>query len=180
MGEPMKDVQLRVYEELNEFLPLEKRKRPFQFRCAAHLTISAILDAVGIPLSNVDLVLLDGEPADPGAVPDHGGRISVYPVFESFDIAGTTRVRERPLREPRFICDAGMDELAEALRRRGFDAQSGTSMSPESVDACAERESRILITRREPRAAGTSRICRVSDSSVSNQLEEILSRLDLH
>ena len=47
-----------------------------------------------------------------------GDYVSVYPRFESLDIRPMLRVRERPLREPRFIADAHLAALARYLRMR--------------------------------------------------------------
>jgi hypothetical protein len=41
-----------------------------------------------------------------------GDAVSVYPVFESFDIASVSRVRPVPLRDLRFVLDVHLGRLA--------------------------------------------------------------------
>ena len=76
-----------------------------------------------------------------------GDRISVYPVFESFNISGVTKLRERPLRRPKFIVDKGFEPMlgARPLRRaieRNLEDTLSTEMLkgrfPEGTDILAD------------------------------------------
>jgi len=51
----------------------------------------------GIHPDDVDLVLVNGVSVDFGYLLKDGDRVSVYPVFERFDISSITKVREKPL-----------------------------------------------------------------------------------
>ena len=53
-------VYVRVYEELNDFLPSEKRKRTFPYSLGQEGTVKDLLAALGIPDGHVDLMLVDG------------------------------------------------------------------------------------------------------------------------
>ena len=175
----MKKIQIRVYEELNDYLPEERKKRTFAVRCTDETAIAEILKSAGIRLEDVDLILLDGEPAGAEQIPSDGSRVSVYPVFESIDIGKVTRVRKEPLRNPRFLADPGLEALTELLRRLGFDTRTGSGLTPGEVDACAEQEGRILLTREPKRLLRVSRVCVVHQSSAVRQLREVIDRLDL-
>ena len=93
-------VDLRVYAELNDFVKPDEQymvlRRPFR----PHQTVKDVVEAAGIPHTEVDLVLVNGESVDFDHRPRHGDRITAYPVFETLDIARVTRVRPGPLREP--------------------------------------------------------------------------------
>ena len=87
----------RVYEELNDYLPEEKRKKTFRIPLKNPATVREAIRDLGLPPDEVDLVLVNGE-----SVPFHhvifdGDRVSVYPIFESLDISGVTRLRDKPL-----------------------------------------------------------------------------------
>ena len=115
------DLDVRAYAELNDFLGPESRglavRRPFR----AHQTVKDVLEAMGIPHTEVDLILVNGDPEDFSHRPTVGDRIAVYPVFEALDIGSTARLRPVPLRDPRFVIDVNLGRLARLLRLLGFD-----------------------------------------------------------
>jgi len=176
----MKQAHLRFYEELNDYLPGDKKKSSFVCRFEGELTAARLLHAIGVPLSEIDLLLCNGEAVDPMHAVCDGDRISVYPVFESFDIKGVTRAREEPLRQPRFLAGSGLQRLAVYLRLLGFDTHSGSGCGPIEADAMADSEGRILLTRDDGPAHHASRLCRVRSNKPRHQAAEVLVRLDLH
>ena len=87
----------RLYEELNDYLPVSKRKTIFSLSLKNPTTIDEAICSLGVPREEVDLVLVNSE-----SVPfDHsiaeGDKISIYPIFESLDISSVTRLRDKPL-----------------------------------------------------------------------------------
>ncbi len=88
---------LRFYEELNDHLPEKIRKKELSYDFDDPATVGTAIQALGIPLEAVDLVLVNGASVDFGHILRGGDRVSVYPIFERFDITGVTRVREKPL-----------------------------------------------------------------------------------
>jgi hypothetical protein len=119
----MPSVTIRFYEELNDFLAEERRKRPFSAVFAAGCTVKAIIEDLGVPHTEVDLVLVNGQSVDFAYRLADEDLISVYPVFESLDIAQVSRVRAAPLREMRFLLDVHLGTLARLLAMFGFDAR---------------------------------------------------------
>jgi len=176
----IKEATLRFYEELGDHLPADKKQCDFVCRFAGRLTAAALLSALGVPLAEVDLILVNGESADSGRTIEDGDRISCYPVFEAFDIAGTARVRESPLRQPRFLAGPGLERLAACLRMIGFDTLSGADLGPEERARAAVEEKRILLALDERRASAGARICRVAPGRPGQQCAEVLARLDLY
>lgn len=87
----------RLYEELNDYLPVTKRKRSFSLSLKGKTTIDEALCSLGIPPAEVDLVLLNSESVPFDHIISEGDRISIYPIFESLDISTVTRLREKPL-----------------------------------------------------------------------------------
>ena len=73
--------------------------------------------------------------------------VSVYPVFESWDIGGLSRVRAAPLRETRFALDVHLGKLARLLRMVGFDAQYSNTIADEELARLARGEKRIILSR---------------------------------
>ena len=90
-------VYVRLYEELNDYLPEEKRKRTFNLSLKGPTTVKETIRLLGVPSEEVDLVLVNGESVPFGHIVQDQDQISVYPIFESLDITTVTRLRDRSL-----------------------------------------------------------------------------------
>jgi hypothetical protein len=97
MTSPLRTAEFRCYEELNDLLPAHRRKRPFAVELAGEPTVGEMIAALGIPVAEVDLILVDGESADFTRRLSGGERVAVYPIFERFDISPAARLPGRPL-----------------------------------------------------------------------------------
>jgi len=137
----------RFYEELNEHLPEPVRKTEFTYEFTGRPSVKNSIQAIGIPHSEVDLILVDGEPVDFGYQMQGGEKISVYPMFESLDISPLTRLRPKPLRESRFIVDVNLGKLALKLRLLGFDTLFRNDFEDDEIIEIALHEKRIILTR---------------------------------
>jgi hypothetical protein len=89
----------RFYEELNDFLAPKRRKREFTVPCARAATTKHMIEALGVPHTEVELILVNGESADFSRQLEDGDRVAVYPRFEAMDVTPLLRVREYPLRK---------------------------------------------------------------------------------
>jgi len=177
----MPSVTVRFYEELNAFLPGARRKRSFSVDVPAGSTTKAVIENLGVPHTEVDLVLVNGESVDFSRQLNEGDRLSVYPVFESWDIGDVSRVRSVPLREIRFAADVHLGKLARLLRMIGFDAAYGNDMDDDSIVRAARAERRIVLSRDRgllKRRAVTHGYL-VRSLSPRQQLAEVLARFDL-
>ena len=63
--------EFRFYEELNDFLPVERRKCRFVYCCAEHATVKHAIEALGVPHTEVEIVLAQGVFSNP----QHGSHI---------------------------------------------------------------------------------------------------------
>ena len=177
----MPQAEFRFYEELNDFLAPGRRKRPFAYHCARQATVKQAIEALGVPHTEVELILANGESVDFSYRIVDGDRISAYPQFESFDITPVLRVRDRPLRSPRFIADAHLGALAKHLRMLGFDTCYEPALSDAQLAAAAAEQRRILLTRDRDLLMHrvVSHGCYVRATQPLRQLEELVKRLDL-
>jgi len=73
------------------------RKKKLCFDLKEPTTVGEAIAALGIPSGEVDLILVNGESVGFEHRLRDGDRVSVYPIFERFDISGVTQVREKPL-----------------------------------------------------------------------------------
>ena len=171
----------RFYEELNDFLAFDRRGHEFACRCARAATTKHMIEALGVPHTEVELVLVNGESAGFERVLADGDRIAVYPKFESFDITPLLRVRERPLRETRFVADAHLGGLAHLLRMTGFDTLYDNHYQDDAIERIAAAEGRIVLTRDREllKRRGITHGCYVHALRSELQLREVFDRLDL-
>src|SRR2546426_5016662 len=104
--------RFRFYAELNDHLPpaSDGAEIPHAFQPGA--SVKDRIEALGVPHTEVDLILVNGRPVDFSYLLADRDRVSVYPVFESFDIGSLTRLRPRPLRDPRVVLHAPLGRLA--------------------------------------------------------------------
>lgn len=171
----------RFYEELNDFLAPARRKVAFDCACARAATTKHMIEALGVPHTEVELVLVNGESAGFEQLLRDGDRVAVYPKFETFDIGPLLRVRERPLRTLRFVADAHLGGLARMLRMAGFDTLYDNNFEDGHIEAVAARDNRVVLTRdRELLKRRTiTHGCYVRALKPAQQLREIFDRLDL-
>jgi len=87
----------RLYEELNDYLPVNKRKTLFSLSLKSPTTVDEAICSLGVPPEEVDLVLVNSESVPFDHIISEGDIISIYPIFESLDISGVTRLRDKPL-----------------------------------------------------------------------------------
>lgn len=174
-------VLIRFYEELNDFLPPGKRKRDFEVPLNGKETVQEIIEKLGVPRALVDLLLVNGQSASFDDVVGEGDRISAYPVFERFNIKGVSRVREKPLRQLRFIVDSDLKALAQALESLGLDVGFSEDLDSGQIPQVAKAEHRILLTARGdcPGFDKLDRTLVLKPGSLSEQVQQVIDALDL-
>jgi uncharacterized protein with PIN domain len=143
----MPQAWFRFYAELNDFLPAERRFTEFAYDFLDVAAVKDRIESFGVPHVEVDLILVNGESAGFDYRVTDGDRISVYPVFEALDIAGVSRLRPEPLREPCFVLDTHLGKLAAFLRMTGFDTLYRNCFTDSELAAVSSTERRILLTR---------------------------------
>lgn len=176
-----KSCTIRFYAELNDFLPPGRRQVAFRHFFSGRPTVKDLIEGLGVPHTEVDLILVSGESVDFGRHIEDGDLISVYPVFESLDISPVSRVRSEPLRRPRFVLDGHLGRLAAYLRLVGFDALYERDLADETLVRLSREERRILLTRDRGllKRSQVTHGYLVRKTEPRRQLAEVLQRFDL-
>ena len=143
----IKKVYLRFYEELNDFLPEEKKKIRFEYKFLDRTSVKDVIESFGVPHTEIDLILVNQKSIGFNYLINDGDDISVYPVFESLDISDVQHLRPKPLREPKFICDVHLGKLAKYFRMLGFDVVYKNEMNDEDIVKISLTEKRAILTR---------------------------------
>ncbi|MFO7614279.1 MAG: Mut7-C RNAse domain-containing protein, partial [Bacteroidales bacterium] len=175
------NISLRFYEELNDFLHYSRRKKAFSFSFSGRRSVKDIIEAIGVPHTEVDLILVNNQPVAFDYHPEAGDIISVYPVFESIDISSINLLRPEPLREPKFILDVHLGTLAKYLRMLGFDTLYRNDYQDDELISISLSERRVLLTRDLP-LLKNGRLTHgyyIRETQPKRQVEEVIRRFDL-
>ena len=177
----MASASFRFYEELNDFLPAARRKREFSCSCAENATLKQAVESLGVPHTEIEVILVNGESVDFSHRVQEGDLVSVYPVFESLDVRPILRLRAEPLRESRFVADVHLGRLAGYLRLLGFDTLYHNRSLDRELVTISGIQRRVLLTRDREllmHRALTHGVY-VRGDRPREQLGYVLSRLDL-
>lgn len=171
----------RFYEELNQYLPPESRKKALPLTWKSPLRLDEALKKFGVPVGKIDLIMVNGQSVDLTYYLQDGDRVAVYPVFETLDISSLVRLRKQPLRKPKFIVTQELGELATLLHQNGFDCQYLHQSGEEAIIARATKEKRIILTRRAGllRRPEITHAYLVQNELPVKQLIEVLARFQL-
>lgn len=177
----MAQVLLRFYEELNDFLPEKLRKVEFTHPFEGRRSSKDVVESLGVPHTEIEVILVNGESVGFDHIVEDGDRVSVYPMFEALDVTPLLRLRERPLRDPRFALDVPLGTLTRYLRLCGFDCWYRNDADDELIASVAVAQKRVLVTR--DRVLLKRRVITrgyfVRAHRPREQLLEVCSRLDL-
>jgi uncharacterized protein with PIN domain len=179
---PEYTAEFRFYEELNDFLPREQRKRTNLYRFSGHPGIKDPIEVFGVPHTEVDLIVVNGQSVGFDYQLQAGDRVAVYPVFETLDITPLVKLREKPLRNPRFVLDVNLGKLAKRMRMLGFDCLYRNDYKDADIVKSAVNDRRIVLTR-DRRLLYNKQIDHgywVRAVDVDAQVDEVLRRFDLY
>lgn len=174
--------EFRFYEELNDFLPAQVRKTSFRSSFFGTPSVNDVIQAIGVPHTAIDLVLVDGQSVGFSHRLHGGERVAVYPVFERLDISPVMRLRPRPLRETRFVVDVHLGKLARHLRMLGFDTAYDREWDNAMLIDLSLGQKRIVLTR-SLELLKQKRVTHgywLRHHEPKQQLREVLCALDLY
>jgi hypothetical protein len=177
----MQQARFRFYAELNDLLPLPKRGLCFSHAFEVAASVKDAVEAFGIPHTEVDLVLANGETVTFSHLLRDGDRISVFPVFRSLDLGPLSRLQPRSEGEMRFVLDTHLGKLAAHLRMLGFDSVYRNDCGDEVLAQISAAEQRTLLSRDRgllKRSIVTHGYL-VREAQPREQLVEVLRRFNL-
>jgi uncharacterized protein len=167
MGESA--VCLRFDEDLWFFLAPRNRRSVVHVPCYGTSTIGHLVEALGVPLTEVGSLAAGVQPAAPSYRPVGGDVVDVRPV---------ARPQRLPLAPPRFVLDVHLGALARRLRLVGVDSAYSNDAGDDELIAAANEQNRVLLTqdrgllRRRSLWLG----CYVRGARPDQQLRDVLER----
>lgn len=142
----MQRVTVRCYGDL---APLARTDRDglVDLPVDAARSIRDVTVSLGIPQTEIDLVVVDGVSVGWDHEVVAGQRVAVYPPFATLPAGVVSRVRAPAPSSLRFAADAHLGDLAARLRGLGHDTWHATDVTGEELARRASREERILLSR---------------------------------
>lgn len=176
-----KNLTIRFYEELNDFLRDDLKKIRFEHNFIDRSSVKDLIESFGIPHTEVDLILVNGKSVSFDYIINDKDDISVYPVFESFEVSDVQHLRPAPLRNPKFICDVHLGKLARYLRMTGLDTAYTNDLSDNDVVKISVNEKRAILTRDIEllKRTDVTHGYYVRNTVALEQLKEIINRFQL-
>ncbi|TFV55906.1 hypothetical protein E4P41_16465 [Geodermatophilus sp. DF01-2] len=130
------DLTVRVPPELAFLLrPRDRPARERRLGFDPHATVGHVVQAAGVPLTEVGELRLDGVPTGPGARPGPGSVVQVAAV-----------PRPQPVPTGGFLLDVGLGALARRLRLLGLDAAWSNDADDAELAELSAAEERVLLT----------------------------------
>ncbi|MBI3969581.1 MAG: Mut7-C ubiquitin/RNAse domain-containing protein [Chloroflexi bacterium] len=143
----MAQVYVRLYAELGDFLRNGAGHTELVVGLERRTSVKDLIESLGVPHTEIDLLLIDGESVGFETIVESGARISAYPRFRSLDVSELTRVRPDTPAALCFVLDTHLGRLAAYLRLLGFDTLYRNDYADETLARISSEEGRILLTR---------------------------------
>ncbi len=177
----MNSCRIRYYGDLKELLSREKRERG-EVLFTGSPGIKDIVEADGIPHTEVGLIIANGESAGWAYRLKDRDYCSVYPYFSNIEVEGVSRVLEPEYPRGRFVIDVHLGKLCKYLRMLGLDAAFNPEWSDSELIDISNDEFRFILTRdRGILKNGATRYgCLIRSIYPHNQIRQVLDRFDLY
>lgn len=133
MGRPQ--ARVTVAAELRLFLKPAHRDGPVAVDCDGVSSLGHVVQSLGIPLTEVGHLAVNGRPVPPRFRPGGGDAVRVGPVN-----------RPQPVPGARFVCDVHLGALARRLRLAGMDTAYTNDAGDDTLIEQANAARRILLT----------------------------------
>lgn len=128
-----------VAPELRLFVSVERRAAAAPVVTDGVSTLGHVVESLGVPLTEVGRLLVDGRPVPVSHVPAEGERVEVRAVSRPQEVPGA------PLR---FLLDVHLGTLARRLRLLGVDAAyESEDIGDPALAALSAAERRVLLSR---------------------------------
>jgi hypothetical protein len=131
-------LSLRFDEELRFFLAPRNRQGSVRVPCDGTSTIGHLVEALGVPLTEVGSLVAGGQVVARSYRPAGGDVVEVGPV---------SRPQRVPHGPPRFLLDVHLGTLARRLRLVGVDSAYSNDADDNELIAIANERRRVLLTR---------------------------------
>ncbi len=134
-------------EALHFLLPARHRGRAIDHRLQFKASIKNVVEALGVPHTEVGRIEADGQPVGWSHIPAEGSRIAVEAVVAPLDVTRRTLLQPEPLERLCFVADENVGRLAVLLRTLGLDTAYAPGWDDRRIVDCAEAQGRTVLSK---------------------------------
>ncbi|GAA3374036.1 Mut7-C RNAse domain-containing protein [Streptomyces sannanensis] len=133
------EISLSFASDLHLFIPAGRRGGCTTVPTDGSSTLGHVVESLGVPLTEVGRLLVDGREVRVSHIPGTG---------EHVEVLGVTRPQQVPGAPLRFLLDVHLGTLARRLRLLGVDAAyESEDIGDAALAALSARERRVLLSR---------------------------------
>jgi uncharacterized protein len=129
------EAEVRIAGDLLLFLAPGRRRGQVRVGCDGTSSLGHVVEALGVPLTEVGSLAVNGGPAAPLYRPRGGDVIHVAAMR-----------RPQPIPAPRFVLDVHLGTVARRLRLAGVDTAYANDRDDDALIEQANAERRVLLT----------------------------------
>ena len=144
---PVAAIQLHFDSALRPLLRRADDDGLVRYPLMRRATIKDIVEALGIPHTEVGRIAADAGPAAFDFIPSAGETFRINAVPVPLDVTRPSRLRPAPLPRVRFVVDVNVGRLALMLRMLGLDAAYAPDADDRQIAHLAADQQRIVLTR---------------------------------
>ena len=135
------------HNDLNIFLAEKPKDRCKTITIRGHETVKHIIESIGIPHTEVDVILVNGVSKGFSWQPVDGDIIEVYPEQNGWSTCEVMKLQPELIGKPRFVLDGHLGKLTGFLRLLGFDSKYQNEIMDDELVEISKNEGRIILTR---------------------------------
>jgi uncharacterized protein with PIN domain len=143
----IKSASFLFHDSHNDFLLSSKRNKPIVYTFADTPSIKHVIETIGIPHSEVDVILVNDKPVDFFHILNDNDAVEVFPANSTKSFPKEWSLTPPYSNPEKFILDVHLGKLAKALRLFGFDSLYENNYSDKTIVEIADKEERIILTR---------------------------------
>jgi uncharacterized protein len=177
----MYTVTVQLHGDLDFFIRRRQERRSLNCTFAGRRSVKDLVESLGIPHVEVDIILAQSLPVDFTYTVRTGDRLDVYPLTDPPPLTNAHRLIPSFRDDARFVLDVHLRKLSRYLRLLGFDVLYDEHLGDRELADVSAGDNRILLTRdrRLLMRSGVLRGYAVRDTHPPRQVIELLDRFSL-
>ena len=172
-------IRLRVYGDLGFFLGSSSNRGRVECRLSEKTSVKDVIESCGIPHTEIDLILVNGQAVDFAYAVTGDAEIELYPPGIQYSNSREKRLQTAAVTE--FVADGHLGKLVRDLRLLGIDVVYDPAAEDRLLVKVASNENRALLTRdrRLLMYAAVQHGYYLRSQNPLEQTVEVLQRFDL-